>query len=803
MVRNYLIVALRNLMRHKGYSMINITGLAVGMACCVLIGLFIQDEFKVDGFHSKGGRIFRLVREMRLDNAAVNMGFGTSGAAGPALKQDYGEVEAYIRFMSWGGIWTQYEDKKFGVRFGLTDPNFLEMFDFELVIGDRQTVLSEPLSILVTESTAKRFFGDADPVGKVLSVDDRYYGGEYTITGVLKDVPRYSTLRFDVLCATQTTEWTQRPFTNWAIHSTFRPANNYILLKEGVDAKALERKLPNFIERYMGADLVEKNTYYLQPLERIYLYSKVDYNIPYYSDITYVYLFATIGVFLLLIACINFMNLATARSARRAREVGLRKVVGAYRRQLIGQFLGESLVMALLAAILSTVLVYLSLPDLNDCVQKEIVLTGKTLGYALGGLAVLTLVVGVLAGGYPALFLSGFRPVSVLKGSVAAGVRSGRLRQILVVFQFAISTFLIAGTYTVYQQLNFVRNKNLGFDKELIVMTPVFVTDRRLTDRYLDVKHEFLQHPNILKASASHSSMGYGGQLDRVYPEGKGAENWQMRVLGVDEAFLDTYELELVAGRDFSLDVRTDSSMAYILNETAVKRLGWKDPIGKSFGWLLDLANPRKMGQVVGVVKDFHNRSLHEEIRPVAIAMWQPKFNVLALKIRGKDIEKTIQYIGEVWRRHIPEKSFSYRFLDEDLDSFYQAEQRMGTLATVFAGLAIVVACLGLFGLAAFTAEQRTKEIGIRKTLGASVPSVIRLLSYEFVKLVLLANLIAFPAAFWAMRAWLDGFAYRIDLGVLIFLLSGLVTLAIALLTVSTQAWRAALVDPVTALRYE
>jgi putative ABC transport system permease protein len=297
--------------------------------------------------------------------------------------------------------------------------------------------------------------------------------------------------------------------------------------------------------------------------------------------------------------------------------------------------------------------------------------------------------------------------------------------------------------------------------------------------------------------------MGYGGQLDRVYPEEKGAENWQMRVLGVDEAFLDTYGLELVAGRDFSLDVRTDSSMAYILNEMAVKRLGWKDPLGKQFGWLLETASARKMGRVVGVVKDFHNRPLHEEIRPVAIAMWQPKFNVLALKIRGRDIEETIEYIGTVWKRHIPEKPFTYQFLDEGLDRFYQAEQRVGSLATVFAGLAIVVACLGLFGLAAFTAEQRTKEIGIRKTLGASVTGVIRLLSYEFVKLVLLANVIAFPAAYWAMRGWLDGFAYRIDLGPLIFLLSGLVTLVIALVTVSTQAWRAALVDPVTALRYE
>ncbi len=798
MFQNYLKIALRNMMRHKGYSLINVLGLSVGVACCVLIGLFIHDEFRVDRFHKKSDRIYKLLREMRNDDGIRDMGFGTSGAAGPALKKDYSEIETVVRYYMSGYIWTTYKDRKFNQRFCLTDPDFLDVFDFELVIGDRATVLKEPLSILVTEATARRFFGDDDPIGKVLTVDDRYMGGVYTITGVLKNVPRQSTMRFDIVCATVNTRWTRNVFEQWAADSTWRPAHNYILLREGADATALEAKLPKFMARYMGDDIVKKSTYFLQPFERIYLYSRVDYGISAYSDITYVYLFAIIGLFILLIACINFMNLATARSARRAREVGLRKVVGAYRAQLIRQFLGETFLTALLAGLLSLVIVKFSLPLLNNFAQKTIALEGQTLWYAIAGLFILTVLVSVLAGGYPALFLSSFRPVMVLKGTLVSGARSGRLRQILVVFQFAISTFLIAGTYTVYQQLNYVQNKNLGFDKNLMVMTWLFATDRRLTDDYLNIKNEYLKHPNILKASASHSTMGYGGQLDRVFPEGRGGEDWRMRVMGVDEAFLDTYNLELIAGRNFSMVA--DTSRAFILNETAVKRLGWTEPIGKAFGWS---AYNREKGVVIGVVKDFHNRSLHEVIRPVAIAMWQPKFNVLSLKIRGEDIEETLKYIGELWQKYIPEKPFEYRFLDENLALSYMAEQRIGTLVTVFAGLAIIIACLGLFGLASFTAEQRTKEIGIRKTLGASVPNIVRLLSREFVILVLLADVIAFPLAYWAMNEWLAGFAYRIDLGALIFVLSGFLTMAIAIMTVSTQAIRAALTDPATALRYE
>jgi putative ABC transport system permease protein len=797
MLKNYFITALRNLTRHLGYSLINIVGLTVAMACCVLISLFIHDELKVDRFHTKSDRIYRLLRETQLDDGNKDMGYGTSGAAGPALKRDYPDVETVVRYMSWGGIWAKYEDRGFNQQFCLTDPDFLSVFDFELVSGNRETALSQPLAVLITQSTAKRYFGDQDAMGKVLSVDDRYMGGDYTVTGILKDIPPHSTLQFDILCATVNTFWTRSVFENFQPNSVFRPANNYILLREGADVKSLEQQMPQFMARYMGEEILKKNTYYLQPFERIYLYSKADYNIPFYSDITHLYSFATIGLFILIIASINFMNLATARSARRPREVGLRKVVGAYRGQLIRQFLGESFLMALLALIA----VYFALPHLNDFVQKQIALSGTTLSFTLGSLFILSLLVGLIAGGYPALFLSNFRPVLVLKGSVASGAKSGYLRQILVVFQFAISAFLIASTFTVYLQLEYVRDKNLGFDKENLVLTWIFGTDRRLTDRYINIKNEFLQHPDILKASASHATMGYGGQLDRVYPEGKNNEEWQMRVLGVDESFLDTYGIELVSGRNFSLDIPTDSTQAYLLNQTAVKRLGWHDPLGKKFEWNSEIHGPP--GQVVGIVKDFHNRSLHEEIQPVALAMWQPKFNVLALKIRGQNIEESIAYIGEVWKRHVPEKPFEYRFLDTRLDNQYRSEQRIGTIANVFGVLAIIVACLGLFGLASFTAEIRTKEIGVRKTLGATVPNIVRLLSREFIILVIIADAIAFPLTYFVMQGWLDGFIYRIEIGPAIFLFTGCLTFTIALLTVSSQAIKAAFTNPIDALRYE
>ena len=801
MFRNYLVVAIRSLVRHKGYSLINVSGLTIGMACCVLILLFIRDELQYDRFHENGDRIYRLIRQRQLNSGDIHSSTGTSGAAGPALLNDFPEVEQSVRYLSWGGIWTTYGDKAFNQGFCLADKSILEVFTFPLLKGDPETALAEPFNVVLTERAVARYFGDEDPMGKTISVDHRYMGGEYKVTGILRDIPRHSTLWFDFLSATIPTSWARGVFEGWAIQSSWHPANNYILLREGADIRALEEKLQAFLIRYLGEENAKTNTYFLQPLKRVYLYSRVDYEIPWYSDITYVYLFSAIGLFVLLIACINFMNLATARSASRAREVGMRKVVGAYRAQLIGQFLGESVLLSVVALLLATGLVKLALPGFNSLAYKELSLTANGHTGLLLGLPCIAVFVGVLAGSYPALFLSAFHPAAVLKGTLRIGTKSTWFRKGLVVFQFTISVLLIVGTMVVYRQLEYMNTMQLGFNKEHIVLMPVFYRDRSLCARYEMVKNEFLQHPNVLNAAASHSFGALGGQLESVRPEGALENEWQMRIVGVDEDFLDTYGIELLAGRNLSRDIASDSTEAFLLNETAVRRLGWAEPVGKQFEWQ-DGGNLRR-GHVIGVVRDFHNQSLREKIPPIAICKWQRVFNTLSLRIRGEDIPATMDFLRAKWQELIPALPFEANFMDEVLEGMYRRERRFGEITGIFSLLAVFVACLGLLGLASFTAQQRTREIGVRKALGASVSGVVLLLSEEFLKLVLVANLIAWPLAYYGLDNWLQNFEYRVSPGLTAFMLSGVLTLAIALATVSFQAVRAALINPVDALRDE
>jgi putative ABC transport system permease protein len=806
MFKNYLVVAIRSIRRDAGYTSINIIGLAVGMACCALIALYVQDELSVDAFHNQGDRIYRLIRERQVAGGAVNYSLGTSGEAGPMLAQDFPEVESTVRYLGWGA-YTKYEDRAFDAQFAVVDKNFLEVFDFPLLTGDPRSVLESHGSILITDTEAKRFFGDADPIGKVVEVDNRYMGGSFKITGVLADPPENSTLQFGFVTATQDyTFWMDSIFTGWATETSWVPISNFLVLREGADPDALEAKLPAFLRRYVPEDQAQHITYHLQKFKDNYLYARRDYDITFFSDITYVYLFATVGVFILVLACINFTNLATARSAGRAREVGLRKTVGAFRGQLVRQFLAESIVTALVAAALAIILVIAVLPELNAFTEKAISFDGLSAVKFVVTMILLAVFTGVLAGVYPALFLSSFMPVAVLKATKSGASSGSLLRKVLVVFQFAVSVFLIVGTLTVYLQLDFVQNKNLGFDKDQILLLPIFSTDRRLTDRYHTVKDAFLRHPSVLKASGSHSSMGYGGQLDEVYAEGHEGTDFQWRVLGVDEDMLETYDIELVAGRGFDPTIISDTTKAFILNETAVRALGWDDPdvnaaVGKEFGWRF--FNRESGGRVIGVVKDFHNRALHEEIRPVVIAMWLAKMNVLALKIRGENVEETIAHVEKVWRMFIPEKPPVHFFLDESLEQSYRQEVRVGHMSNVFSGLAVLIGCMGLVGLASYTTEQRTKEIGIRKSIGASEGGIVVLMTREFAILVLVANVIAIPIAWYALQDWLAAFHYRIELGPGIFLVGAVASISVALLTVGYHAIRAAGIDPVEALHHE
>ncbi len=815
MFRNYLVIALRNLNRQKTFSAINILGLAIGLGTCFLIVLYIQDELSFDSWHAKGDRIYRVVRETRSGGQSDYLPF-TSGALARALERDFPEVEKAVRVITWSSVDVRLDEKKFEMGVCVADPELFEIFDFPFVRGNLETAFPNPNAIAITESAAKRLFGDEDPIGKTITAESNHHGGERTITAILKDVPRNSTLGYGEIDYLSTGGFTspgaKYAWEDWIPTDGWRPVNTYFLLREGADPKALSAKFPEFIDRYMGAEIARTNAYHLQPLKRIYLYSRQDYNLDWYGDIDRVYQFGAIAVLVLAIGCINFTNLTTAQSARRAHEVGLRKVSGAYRSQLMSQFLGESVLTSLVALVLALVAVKLVLPEFNAFFFKQIELnlsSDPLLAIALLGIAVF---VGLLAGVYPAFFLSAYEPTETLKGAFRAGSRGQWIRKGLVVVQFAISIILIASTGVIYQQLDYIKNKNLGFNMEQMVLIPIFVLDQetksdpeqKLAARYATVKEAFRAHPNVLEVTAYRWWIGWGGGITRtIRAEGHEGTDWRMPLLEVDEDYLDVFQIGLVEGRKFDpIAFPTDTSKAFIINETAVARLGWDDPIGKSFEWV-DRVRNRK-GTVIGVVRDFHYSPLHKKIGPVALTLRHQQFYNLGARVKAEGMEETLAFFEETWKRFAPaDQPFDYLMWDQQFEFMYYAEQRAQALTLLSSGMAILLACMGLFGLAAFTVEQRVKEIGVRKVLGASVSNIVMLISRTFAIMVLVANLFAWPVAYFAMRSWLDGFEYRTDLSWWIFVLSGAVALAIALFTVSFHALRAAVSNPVEALRHE
>jgi len=815
MFKNYLLVAVRNLLRHKVYSSINVSGLAIGMASCILIALYIEEEFSYDRYHENADRIYKVLRETRGTGGNRSFSSGTSGALAPSLRSDFSEVQAAVRIWNtWGGVWVNYEDRMFRQAFCLADANVLDVFTFPLVKGDPKVALDDPFSVLLTEEMAQKFFGDEDPVGKVITVENRHLGGDYTITGILRDMPRNSSpfwktgLQFDFLTSTAVVsrQIVRQPWEGWNRGSSWFPIKTYVVLPEGHSPEALEKKLPDFMERHLGAEIRQRSTYRLQPLTRIHLYSGVDYGRPGMGGITFVYLLGAIAFFILVIASVNFMNLATARYTTRAKEVGMRKVAGAHWRQLVQQFLGESVLLSLLALLLAIGLVEFVLPAFNAVFDKDLSLIDNLRASVVLTLIGFALFVGLLAGSYPAFFLSSLKPAAALKGALRPGSKGLWSRKGLVVFQFALSILIIIGATVVHLQVDYIHHKDLGFRKDHILLLPVFYQARdsgtasgeSLARDYNLVKQAFSQHPNVLKASASATYGTAGGwQTGTILPEGHDGSGLRMPVLGVDEDFLDTYEIELLSGRQFSKDITSDLSEAFILNETAVKRFGWTDPIGKRLEW------GNRLGTVIGVVRDFHHQSLRQEIGPLVLCMSPSRFGYISLKIRSENISATMEFLKERWKRFVPNRPLDARFIVDNVDGRYGAEVRFSQISGVFSLLAIFISCLGLFGLVSFNVEQRTREIGVRKTLGASVSRILFMLTRESLKWVLAANLIAWPVAYYAMDRWLQGFAYRVDLDLWIFLLGGTLALVIALATVSYQAFRAAVANPVDALRYE
>ena len=809
MIKNYLTVAIRNLMRHKLYTSINVLGLAIGLACGILILLYIQQEFAVNRAHTLGDRIYKVIREQR-GSTQTSYTEGTSGALGPVLEETFPEVETTVRIWRWT-VSVQYGERKDRYLLAMVDDNFLDVFDFPLIKGDLETAFHTPYSVVITDDMAQHLFGDMDPMGKTFSIDNRSFPGEYTVTGIVKAPHLSSDLYFEILSTTiPSVEETQEVWTLWRPTQSWRPVKTFVLLKAGQNAETLQAKMQPLITQYMGDEVAAKNTYYLQPLHRVYLYGESDFNPTADSPMRHIYMLAAIGLILVVIACVNFTNLATARAVTRKREVGVRKVVGAHRPQLMVQFLTESLLLTCSALLIALALVELCLPLFNQFVRGDLHLNATTVIAGTPAVLALTLLVGLLAGWYPAFFLSSFRPVTALKGSASSSSGSTGLKKGLVVFQFGMSILLVICTLIVYQQLRFIETKDMGFARDHIVSLPIFVPDfsgepnpqKRLSARHQMVKQVFLEHPNILNASAlRYEITGYSGRLRLAWPDGDPTKERTFRINEVDDSFFETFEIPVLRGRAFSADVASDTSQAIILNETAVRLLGWEDdPIGKQ---IVLPAYDNLSLTVIGVVKDYHNLTLREEIAPMGfLARWK-MFYSLALRIRPENTAQTLSFLETQWKHFVPDAPFEYHFLDEMIDWVYFNEQLTGKMLGVFSLLAIFVACLGLFGLAAFMVQSRTKEIGVRKVLGASTSHLVMLLSREFIFLVLFANLIAWPIAYYLMRDWLSGFAYQTDLNVLPFVASAIMALIIAFGTVSMQAIRAARSNPIDALRDE
>jgi putative ABC transport system permease protein len=806
MFNNYLKIALRNIFKHKGYSLINIIGLAIGMACCLLILLYVNDELSYDRYHENADRIYRVIEEVRLEGVgeeSSSMPFPT----GDTLPMEYPDaVEASVRFFNFQlpSVSVQYgtsDEKLFNEpRFFFADSAVFEVFSFEMIEGDPKTALEEPNTIVITESMVEKYFEDEDPIGKTLRWQN---GVNLNVTGVLKNTPLNSHFQFDFLASFATL----RRLYGGNLPQTWywNPCWTYILLKEDASPDTLQAQFPALVQKYFPDSIKDKVVIKLQPLKDIHLKSHLDYEINPNSDISYIYIFSAIAVFVLLIACINFMNLATARSANRGREVGMRKVLGAYRTQLVRQFLGESMILCVIAALLAVIIVEIVLPAFNAFSGKALSTDYFTDGRLLAGLGLITFTVGILSGIYPAFFLSGFDPVKVMKGTLERGGRSSGFRKVLVVVQFAISIVLIIGTIICFQQLNYLRNSGLGFNKDQVIMLPAYGTaPARWYERF---RERILQDPHIAKVAAVEDVLGAKYQTGSFIPEGTSESNMQqIPLLVVTHDFIETFDMEMVSGRSFSKEFPTDITEGIIINESAAKRFGWspEDALGKRLRQQNGL-----MLRVVGVVKDFNYASLSQPITPFVLEMprgpgqMNGRVRYVAIKTSTADFQQTISFLKSTWEEVVPNRSFDFFFLDDELDKQYNSEEQMGRVFGVFTILAIVIACLGLFALASFTTELRTREIGIRKVLGAQASGIVILLSKEFAKWVLIANVIAWPVAFYIMERWLDGFAYRTVIGITTFIVATLLAFAIAIITVSFQALKAALSNPVKSLRHQ
>ncbi len=808
MIKNYFKIAWRSLLNNKVYSLLNILGLAISLACFLLVTLYVIDELSYDRYHEKAERIYRINSDITLGESQ-KLPF-TSDMMGPTLKNDYPQVESFVRIYNSNGSKLLKKGTEYIKEGNLAhaDSTFFKVFSLPLLNGNPATALKEPRSVVLSESSAEKYFGSADILGKSV---ETVQGVEYKVTGVMKNIPPNSHFNFDFIFSMDNDIY---PFGNFISHNF----HTYLLLREGVKPEEIEEKFDDYFDRYLqpvAKQVLNINSreefeaagnkleYSLFPVTDIHLYSDRNLEIRPGGSIQYVKIFSAVALFILLIACINFMNLSTARSAGRAKEVGIRKVLGSARKQLITQFLSEAVLMAVIAMILAVAISFLALPAFNEVAAKNLSIQRIFQTDMLLLILILPLLVGFLAGSYPALFLSNFKPVQVLKGRLQLGAKGGTFRNVLVVFQFTTSIILIIGTIVVYQQLEFIQNKNLGFNKDqVIIVDEVFVLGPQLQA----YKNEVLEMPGVQSGTVS-SFIPVGGSSRSEETFSKEAvmtteKSFSMQQWKIDHDYIPTLGMEIVKGRNFSREFSTDSS-AVIINETTAKTLGTEDVIGKKIYGVTDFETGELTAYtVIGVVKNFHFETLRENIGPLGFILGKTS-GLASFKVNTANIPQVLNAMEEKWGNMTTGTPFTYRFMDEAFDEMYRTEQRLSRIALIFSILAIFVACLGLFGLSTFIAEKRIKEIGIRKVLGATVGNIVQMLSKDFVKLVFIAFVIATPLAWYAMQNWLQDFVYRIDLSWIYFVLAGFLALLIALSTVSFQAIKAALINPAKNLRSE
>ena len=807
MIRNYIKTAFRNLLKNKGFTAINVLGLALGLATCLLIVFYVFDELSFDRYNVNLDRIYRVNNDIKF-GGNENTYSESPAPTAAALKNDFPEIEQVTRFRQRGG-----NQVKKGVQniqednMVYADPAIFDVFTLPMIDGKPANALKETHTVVITERIALKYFNSTSAVGKVLTFNDTAL---YKVTGVIKNIPAQSHFNFDFLISMPTLQESKDD--SW-FSNNFQ---TYILFRPGVDYKKFEAKLPQFLIKHAGpqlqdilhmtfAKLEQGGSYFrlsLFPLKKIHLESTAKYDMGTKGDIKIVYIFSAIAIFILLIACVNFMNLSTARSSNRAKEVGVRKVLGSPRKYLIAQFLTESIMVTLAGAIIAIFIAWAFLPLFNQMSGKELTITSQIVGWLLPMMLVFIIVVGCLAGSYPALYLSGFQPIEVLKGKIAAGFKGGMLRSTLVVFQFSISIFLIIGTIVIYNQLKYIQSKDLGYDREHVLIVNRVWT---LGNKAKTFKHEIQQLAGVKSVTMTGflPTSGYNNNSslfkDPVLDAKKAV---QSAIWNVDEDYVPTLGIKMKSGRNFSSQMKTDTT-AIIVNEAAEQLLGFANPLNQTLYLPMDSkASVMKPFHIVGVMKNFNFRSLRENVTPL-ILFDSEDTGSLGIRISSADIPGLLTQVKNKWISMSPNLQFDYSFMDEDFDRSYRAEQRWGTIAIAFTSLAIIIACLGLFGLAAYAAEQRTKEIGIRKVLGASMSTIVGMLSKDFIVLVFIAIIIASPFAYWAMHTWLQGFAYRQNIQWWVLAVAGVLAILIAFITISFQSIKAALTNPVKSLRSE